>query len=39
VESIGVFQPSVNCDIMPCKARDFVVQKRRFAAEFNLRRE
>ena len=29
-ESMGAFQPSVNCDIIPCKAGDFVVQKRRF---------
>jgi hypothetical protein len=26
---MGVFRPSVNCDIIPCKTRDSMVQKRR----------
>ena len=30
VKSMGAFQSAVNCDIMPCKARGFVVQTRRF---------
>ena len=30
VESMSAFQPLVNCDIIPCKARDSMVQKRRF---------
>ena len=30
VESMGAFRPSGNCDIIPCKARYFVVQERRF---------
>ena len=39
-ELMGAFQPSVNCDIIPCKAGDFVVQKRRFRlGEFILGRE
>jgi hypothetical protein len=30
ITSMSAFQLSVNCDIIPCKARDIVVQKRRF---------
>ena len=29
-ELMGAFQPSVNCDIIPCKASDYVLQKRLF---------